>query len=319
MKNKILFIITVIVFGVFLNIKAQDSTYARMLRQLEIQEKHIDKIMNSYFDSIEIANNSPCSDSTYQMPHYYLNNWEIVALPKVSESTRCNKELSKEINHDFETHDPVQGMDIQYSSEAGCVPQIFMISPVTTGSLIATGHISCFNVSVVAYGKNRYFFNQHIDVPRVRNNTSLEKLYKKTLHSRLVALKDSSRKDSIEIIIGASNLTDTNDIKLYLESSQYLTESIEKTKLFSYVSIWFCAGPNTVSVPIDTIFKYGGIDEFTTDIIIIPNLNKIYVSRPINPVIFNEPFEEAKKQMEKYRDYFSKNTPQYVKKLSSIN
>ena len=40
MKNKILFIITVIVFGVFLNIKAQDSTYARMLRQLEIQEKH---------------------------------------------------------------------------------------------------------------------------------------------------------------------------------------------------------------------------------------------------------------------------------------
>jgi len=74
-----------------------------------------------------------------------------------------------------------------------------------------------------------------------------------------------------------------------------------------------------VSVLIDTIFKYGGIDEFTTDIIIIPNLNKIYVSRPINPVIFNEPFEEAEKQMEKYRDYFSKNTPQYVKKLSSIN
>jgi hypothetical protein len=281
-------------------------------------EKYITAVLNNYLDSLKAADNQPCSDSAYQPPRYRLNNWEIVILPKVDESSYCDKKLSAEVNSDFAKHGPVQQVDIEYSAEAGCVPEVFMISQVGTGSLMATGHLSCFNVSAVVHGKKNYFFNQHVDVRRVRDNAKLDELYEKALSSRLAALKDSSKIDSLEIIIGASNLADTSDIKTYLEDSRYLTEAIEKTKLFSHLSVWFCAGPNAVVVPLDTIFKYGGIDRFTTDVIIIPDLNKIYVSRPVNSQIFDEPFKEAEKQADKYRSYFSKNTPRYVAKLSDI-
>lgn len=292
-------------------------------KDIEVQEKHISDMIIEALDKMLEEMNEPCSDSTFIVPRQFHNGWDIVSLPKINESETCNELLAKEVNDDISRTHFLKRIDIQYSREKGCIPEIFMISEVSRNPILSTGHLSCFNVSVCAGDESRtkYCFNQHVDAGQIKKNQRLDSLYKETLKDRLISLRDSANSDSIEVIIGASNVSRTRrpEHYQYVSEINYLTNAIEEIGLFKYTLSWFCSGPNVVMLTLEEIMEIGGVDRYTTDVMVFPSIKKIYIIRPINPPLFDEVFESAEEQMKKYEQYFESNTPVYVYKLSDLH
>lgn len=265
-----------------------------------------------------------CSDPEFQPAKYTtVNGWTVIHIPKV-ETGECG--LFNELNDRIKKAGSIEQMDIQYSNYDGCESTVFMLSDIMkeNNPLLSSGHLSCLWGGSVS---GQYYFGMHTDCDIVPASKKLNEKYLSTLSKRLQVLKDSSGIDTLTLFVGAGNIDSSDAYSNTIKNRiNYFVNTIKETKVFAEVNVFYVFGPNSASLPINTmedldrIFELGGPDAvLTTDVIIFPADKTIYVIRPVNPAIFDAPFFDIEQQISLYQKHFKAHgESKFVMKLSEI-